>query len=126
MYELQVEHRFRARHGIRLPSGELEPLHEHEWRVRACIEGENLDKNGMVMDFHALKALLKKAAQPLMDGASINEVAFFAKGGASTEQMARFFYERLDECLPRQVRLKAVKLWEEPDQAATYRPTTMD
>ncbi len=126
MYELQVEHRFHARHGVRLPSGGIEPLHDHEWRIKVFVVAEKLDENGMVIDFHVLLNLLKKAAHSLAPTSSVNETPFFAGRGASTEQMAYFFYEWLTERLPRHVRLKAVRLWEEPDRAATYYPSGRD
>ena len=41
MFRLQVERRFTAKHAIVI-EGELEELHEHDWRVRVRVQGPRL------------------------------------------------------------------------------------
>ncbi|MGL6195824.1 MAG: 6-pyruvoyl trahydropterin synthase family protein [Thermoguttaceae bacterium] len=50
---------FTASHGIKYESGELEPLHEHEFRVIAEISGP-LNAAGYVVDFIAASDVLKR------------------------------------------------------------------
>ena len=61
VYEITVERTFAAAHAIRLPDGALEPMHGHNWRVRATVAAERLDGIETVMDFHDLQALLDDA-----------------------------------------------------------------
>ena len=42
LYAVSVEISFLASHQLRLGGGEAEALHEHKWRVRVELEGEEL------------------------------------------------------------------------------------
>lgn len=120
MYTIACEHRFRARHRLRLRGQEPETLHEHDWKVRATVEAGELDEDGLVMDFLALKGMLGEAVADLAGVGSLEEMPEFGGGNPSTERVARLVYDRLAERLPDGVRLREITVWETADCRATY------
>lgn len=65
MFHVIVEETFNALHQLRLPSGVMEPLHGHDWRVRVrCVRNE-LDAHGMVIDFEDVRRRVRSAIEPL-------------------------------------------------------------
>ena len=94
MYEIEVEVSFPASHQVSLAGGEPEPLHEHDWRVRAKLAGEKLSSEGMLVDFAIVKQLLEQIADKLR-GKDLTQVAVLADQACSAENAARYFYEQL-------------------------------
>lgn len=118
-YELRVRADFHASHRIRLHDGEMEPLHEHTWRVDAFVEGEHLGEHGMLMDFTDLKRRLTAITGGL-NQSCLNEHAAFAAACPTTERLARFFHDTLARGLPDGIRISKVRVFETPDCAAAY------
>lgn len=121
MYSTTVEIVFKAAHFLRLPDHQKEPLHEHDWKVAATVESQDLDAYGMVIDFHKLQKLLKQAVEPLSQAASINELPDFQNGNPCTECIAKYIYDRTAGKLAGNLTLRKVELWETPDCRACYR-----
>jgi 6-pyruvoyltetrahydropterin/6-carboxytetrahydropterin synthase len=120
VYEITVDATFSASHQLRGYTGEIEPLHGHNFRVEASVAAPHLDKLGLVMDFLKLEALLKDILAPF-DHRHVNEVAPFDQVNPSTENMARFFFEKLQEKLGRPgLELRRVRVWEAPTFCASY------
>ncbi|HOK46725.1 MAG TPA: 6-carboxytetrahydropterin synthase, partial [Bryobacteraceae bacterium] len=46
MFEISVEETFAAGHALRNYRGKCENVHGHNYRIRAVIEGEQLDEAG--------------------------------------------------------------------------------
>jgi len=124
-YELRVRAGFYAFHQIRLPSGEMEPLHGHNWRVDVFVEGEDLGEHGMLMDFADLKRPLTDITDAL-DQSCLNDHAAFAAACPTTERLARFVHDALAPGLPRAIRIAKVRIYETPDCAAAYLPDRRD
>ena len=61
MFGIIVEKQFCATHQLRLPDGTLEPLHGHDWIVRAFCRAGRLDEFDMVLDFHVAEQALASA-----------------------------------------------------------------
>jgi 6-pyruvoyltetrahydropterin/6-carboxytetrahydropterin synthase len=120
-YELRVRAEFSASHQIRLPSGEMEPLHDHNWRVDVFVEGEDLGEHGLLMDFGDLKRQLTDLTGGL-DRSCLNDHAAFAADDPSTERLARFVHDALAPGLPSEIRISKVRIYETPDCAAAYLP----
>lgn len=120
MYELSVQRVFSAAHALLL-GGRREPLHGHDWRVTIVVAGTNLDRDGLLCDFHALEAALDAVIAPLSN-ANLNEVEPFTRVNPSAEQVARHIADRLAPSLPSSVRLARVSITEAPGCEATYRP----
>ena len=55
MYELKTIAQFGAAHRLNNIGGKCENLHGHNWRVETFVKGEELDKNGLLVDFKVIK-----------------------------------------------------------------------
>ena len=121
MYEVAVEISFSARHQLRLGDKALEPLHEHNWRVRAELQGDNLGPDGLLVDFVKVKKLLAEIADKLQ-GSDLAELPGLIGKNPSAENVARCFYEQLQGRFDTDVRLAAVIVEEAPGCWASYRP----
>jgi 6-pyruvoyltetrahydropterin/6-carboxytetrahydropterin synthase len=131
-FAVTIRRRFVAAHAIRLPDGALEPIHEHDFDVRATVAAWELDAIDTVMDFHELQHLLDHILQPLKNQ-NLNQIAPFAtsEGGKlspTAERIAQWLADELItalDALPHlrgRVRLTQLTLEEAPDCIATYIP----
>lgn len=118
VFELTVETRFSAAHALML-RGEREPLHGHDWRVRAIVEGTALDADGLLCDFHAIKADLESIIAPFQT-TNLNESPAFASTNASAEAVARFIGMALADRLPDGIRLRRLAVTEAPGCEAAW------
>jgi len=119
-FEISVTREFSAAHQLRLYDGSIEPLHGHNWRVRASVWGQGLDSIGTVMDFHELERALDAIIQPLHNR-HLNELPPFSNGlNPSAENVAFHIGQSLR--LPEGVRLLSVEAWETSYCSAIYRP----
>jgi 6-pyruvoyltetrahydropterin/6-carboxytetrahydropterin synthase len=126
MFEVSVEETFAAGHALRNYHGKCENVHGHNYRVRAIIEGEELDAAGLLVDFSELKQTLRAIIEAL-DHRFLNDVPPFDKLNPSAENMARYFYEEMSRRLdgaarPNRIRVAEIKIWETDTATATYRP----
>ena len=125
MYELTIETVFSAAHAIVI-AGQREALHGHDWHVTACIAGEHLDADGLLVDFHAVEESLHAILRPFRN-ANLNECAPFDRTNPTAEHVARHIAAALDARLrpimgeARGVRVAWVRVTESPGCAATYR-----
>lgn len=118
-FEITTTCQFAAAHQLRLYDGSLEPLHGHNWRVRVCVAAEQLDRIGLVMDFHVLDRRVQAIIGP-MNNHHLNELPAFAARNPSAENVALHIAESLR--LPSGVQLVAIEVWETPENSAIYRP----
>lgn len=117
MYKLTVEDTFASAHYLYDYKGPCENLHGHNWKVQLVVEGETLDKAGMLVDFRVLKSLLKEERDKL-DHTLLNKVVEFSP---TSENLAKYLYENLGGKLPDNARLSEVIIWESPFTCASYR-----
>jgi len=94
MYTVSVEATFSATHRVALPDGALEPVHGHDWQVRAFLAGETLDESRMVTDFEAVRAALESVLSH-WQYRDLNEHADFANLSPTAEVVARIVLEKL-------------------------------
>jgi 6-pyruvoyltetrahydropterin/6-carboxytetrahydropterin synthase len=121
MFSLFVKDTFAAAHRIDLYNGKCEELHGHNFRVEALFEGENLGKEGMLVDFAVLKAHLRQVISDL-DHKYINEIPFFNEKASSSEYLALYIYNRLKELIDRNmIAIVEVRVWESENAYASYR-----
>jgi 6-pyruvoyltetrahydropterin/6-carboxytetrahydropterin synthase len=121
MFEVTVSARFMATHQVPEPSGQPEPLHGHEWRVRVTYAGPQLDGAGFLVDFGMVKEALAAALAPL-SGRNLNQVPELAGCWPTAEHVAAFIAEQVPRALPGDVRLACVEVEEEAGCWARYRP----
>lgn len=99
MYALTVEKTFSAAHAIVI-GGERERVHGHNWQVLATIEGESLDAEGLLVDFHALERALGAIIDRFHNG-SLNEVEPFTVLNPTAELVAKHIADELGAWLVR-------------------------
>lgn len=92
MYSIMVEATFCATHQVRYPNGELEPLHGHDWIVRAHFQRVELDNNAMVVDFDAAQHALKHIAAELHHK-NLNEHPHIGEANPTAERVAKWIFD---------------------------------
>jgi 6-pyruvoyltetrahydropterin/6-carboxytetrahydropterin synthase len=116
MYSIKVEATFSSAHNLRGYKGKCEELHGHNWKVEVTAQSRNLDKTGMVLDFKFLKDRLNVILEDL-DHKYLNKVKPFDKINPTSENIARYIYDRLK---PKIKNLKSVTVWENSSSSAAY------
>ena len=119
MFELVVETDFAAAHFLREYEGKCETLHGHNWRVEVRLRAAELGRLGMVMDFGDVKELTGAIMEDL-DHGCLNELGAFKDVNPTTENIAKYIYQRLSEALPSCVRVSRVTAWETDHCGAAY------
>jgi 6-pyruvoyltetrahydropterin/6-carboxytetrahydropterin synthase len=122
MYEVAVEASFSASHQLRLPDGELEPLHGHDWKAEARFQGPELDECGLLVDFNEALGALKEIVQT-MHHRHLNELDVFARLNPSAENVARVIFERLHAIGSFDRTLVSVRVSEAPGCVGGYSAT---
>lgn len=120
MYKITVKSHFSAAHRLRGYQGKCENLHGHNWMVKATVAAIDLNKIGIVIDFHDLKEMLSKAVESL-DHKYLNELHYFKKINPTSENIAKFIYDKLNSKFKnRDVKLISVDIGETGTSYATY------
>jgi len=121
MYELKVITRFAAAHQLQMVAKQCENLHGHNWKIEVCVEGKELNRAGVLIDFGELKDRLSKIIDQL-DHKFLNELEILKNCQPSSENVARYIAHALDEILGIPgVRVSSVTAWESDDACATYK-----
>lgn len=124
MFEVTVEETFAAGHALRGYKGKCENVHGHNYKVRVVVEGEKLNSAGLLFDFAELRRRMKDVIGAL-DHRFLNDLPPFTEINPSAENIARYFYEQLNERLAASAngaRLREVVVFESDTTTATYRP----
>ena len=117
MFELSVESSFSSAHHLLNYEGKCENLHGHNWKVEITVQGEELDKSGMLVDFKILKAKLNHVLERL-DHRDLNALEEFRDISPSSENISKYIYTELKKTLPQ---LKQVAVWETEKAKAVYK-----
>jgi 6-pyruvoyltetrahydropterin/6-carboxytetrahydropterin synthase len=121
VYELKVVSDFAAAHNLREFRGKCENLHGHNWKVEVVVRGTELDSSGVVIDFAEIKKAMRELLGEL-DHRYLNDIPFFQEHNPSSENIARYLFDRLTEQLNGGSRwIHSVSAWESSDACATYR-----
>ncbi len=123
MFEVSVEQTFAAGHALRNYHGKCENVHGHNYRVQITVAGQNLDENGLLVDFIELKGLMARVVDYL-DHRFINDLPPFDVLNPSAENLAKYFHDEVSGGLksPLPVTISEVKVWETDTSLAVYRP----
>ena len=120
MYELSVKTRFSAAHCLVGYDGRCAARHGHNWEVTVFVKGKEVDKIGIVVDFHVLKQTLKDILGEL-DHTDLNALPAFASRNPTSENIARHVFDRFAArlkdggCL-----VSRVTVAETPENIVTY------
>ena len=90
MYYLKKEISIAGAHQLKLsyPSG-CNNLHGHNWKITVFCKSEQLDKNGMVIDFKKIKEIVNE-----LDHAVINDFV----EQPTAENIAKYLCEKIPFC----------------------------
>jgi 6-pyruvoyltetrahydropterin/6-carboxytetrahydropterin synthase len=120
MYELKILSQFAAAHQLRESGGKCEQMHGHNWKVEVFVRGETLGDDGLLIDFHDVKAATHRVLEAL-DHKYLNEVAPFDRLNPSSENIARHVFDAISgELNSDRVRVSRVTAWESDTACATY------
>ena len=120
MFEITVYSHFAGAHRLRCLQGRCEALHGHNWKIEASVASNRLPKEGIVLDFGILKQKVEKILKTV-DHTYLNDLSYFAKGEPSSENIAKYIFDKLKKELARYpVKLKRVTAWESETSSATY------
>ena len=120
MFEITVLSHFSAAHRLRHLHGKCEALHGHNWRIEVSVAAKELTKEGVVIDFGLLKNRVETILKTL-DHTYLNDLPYFLKREPSSENIARYIFDRLKkELRPYSVTLEKVSAWESETAYATY------
>lgn len=126
MFEVTVEQHFAAGHALREYKGKCENVHGHNYRVQITVEGEKLNRIGLLVDFVELKKAVREVVDRL-DHQFINDLEPFTVINPSAENMAKYFYDEVTKRLDIEQgeapsRVSQIKIWETDTSVAVYRP----
>lgn len=127
MFEVTVEQTFAAGHALREYKGKCENVHGHNYKVQITVEGEQLNRIGLLIDFVELKRVVREVIDRL-DHQFINDLEPFTVINPSAENMAKYFYDEVSRKLDNAnagtpARISQIKIWETDTSIAVYRPT---
>jgi 6-pyruvoyltetrahydropterin/6-carboxytetrahydropterin synthase len=120
-YLLRVRSRFEAAHHLTSYRGAPEPNHGHSWQVEAAFAVDELDDEGIGVDFVAVRGALDELAGRF-DHGDLNAHPPFDRLSPTTERIAEWFFEQLVAKLPASPPIE-VTVWEGPSASATYLPS---
>jgi 6-pyruvoyltetrahydropterin/6-carboxytetrahydropterin synthase len=120
MYELKIVTDFSAAHRLNNFYGKCESLHGHNWKVEVFLRGDRLDEAGLVKDFGVVKAKAREVLGEL-DHKFLNDLPAFREQNPSSENLARYLFERLVAALnDDNVQINRVSVWESDTSCASY------
>ena len=123
MFEITVQAGFSSGHFLREYYGKCENPHGHNYRVLVTLIGEQLEPNGLLLDFKALKDLLKPTVD-FLDHHMINDLEPFTHVNPSAENLAKYFYDQtaaeLHAVTGGRVRVKDCTVYETDTSFARY------
>ncbi len=122
MYEVKIITQFSAAHRLENFYGKCEALHGHNWKVEVFLQGDHLDNAGLLMDFGVVKARTQELLQEI-DHKYLNELPAFSHHNPSSENLARYLFDRLEAMFNgERVRVSRVNVWESDSSCASYFP----
>lgn len=116
MFEVKIETSFSAAHHLLNYCGNCENQHGHNWKVEVYIQGENLDKSNILVDFKILKREVNTIIDYL-DHADINTLPEFENVSPSSEIISKFIYDKVKEKFEN---VSKVSVWETQTSCASY------
>ena len=127
MFEVTVEQTFAAGHALREYKGKCENVHGHNYKVQITVEGERLNRIGLLVDFVELKRVVREVVDRL-DHQFINDLEPFTVINPSAENMAKYFYDEVSKKMDgtsgeTATRISQIKIWETDTSIAVYRPS---
>ncbi len=120
MYEVTIKKSFSAAHLLKEIGGKCEELHGHNFLVEVSVAAESLNSEGLLIDFRVVKGWTDEVLEQL-DHKYLNELEYFKSINPSSEQIARFLYDRISEkSRQAKITLSRVTVWESENSRVSY------
>lgn len=120
MYQITVISHFSGAHRLRYLHGKCEELHGHNWKVEVSVVSNQLNQEGVVIDFVLLKQKVEKILK-VLDHTYLNDLPYFSGKEPSSENIAKYIFDRLKgELKGHHAKLRGVTAWESETSCATY------
>lgn len=116
MFEVKIETHFSSAHHLLNYKGECENQHGHNWKVEVYVQGTELDKSNILIDFKVLKKIVNEIVNYL-DHTDINTLPEFENVSPSSEFISKFLYGKIKEKIPN---VSKVSVFETPTSCASY------
>jgi len=122
MYEVTIIKSFSAAHLLAEIGGKCEELHGHNFKVEVTVAAEELNSNGLLIDFRLLKKRLGEILEDV-DHKYLNTLTSFSGINPSAENIAKYICEEMELKIKTSgVNVARVKIWESENAAVTYIP----
>lgn len=119
MYTITIESSFRASHQLTYAAGQTEDRHEHDWQLKVAAQIEELDENGLAIDFIYLKSGIDKITT-ILDNSVLEELSCFEGINVTAENIAKYIFDQLEPQMPTKAMLISVDIMEAPGCWAKY------
>lgn len=120
MFDIFIKTHFAGGHHLRDYPGECEKPHGHNWKVHVTVRAHELDELGMGIDFKILKKMVNTTIDKL-DHTNLNELDIFEKINPSSENIAMFIFNDLENGLNHdRYNLYSVTVYETDTSGLTY------
>jgi 6-pyruvoyltetrahydropterin/6-carboxytetrahydropterin synthase len=120
MYEVTIKKSFSAAHLLKEIGGKCEELHGHNFLVEVSVASESLNSEDLLIDFRVVKRWTDEVLEQL-DHKYLNEIEYFKNINPSSEQLARFVYDRISEKSQNaKITLSRVTVWESDNSRVSY------
>ena len=120
VYEVTIKQSFSAAHMLNEIGGACEKLHGHNFVVEISICSIVLSEEGILIDFRILKQWADEILKEF-DHKYLNDISYFKDTSPSSENIARYIYDRISEKVKkRNLDVSRVTIWESEDARASY------
>ena len=120
MFKLIVKKEFSSAHILVGHPGACKRMHGHNWVVEAKVEGEQINKIGMVIDFKDIKNELENIISRL-DHQYLNDLEPFMENNPTAENISKYIYKELSKNINTDnIKVSEIKLWETNSSAVIY------
>lgn len=120
-FDVSVSASFSAAHAIKGMVGSCEKLHGHNWKVEVHVVVDDLDARGIAVDYRELRSQLQQIVNPF-DHSVLNEVPELRGLSPTCENLAKHIFACLVRELPKEQKLRKVRVWESDYSSAAYMP----
>ncbi len=118
--DIFIQTHFSGGHHLRAYPGNCENPHGHNWHVKVTVRAAQLDELGMGIDFRQLKKAVNAVVDEL-DHRDLNELPAFQAINPSSEHIAMYLFQRLQEPLQSErYRLYSVEVRETESTGVIY------
>jgi 6-pyruvoyltetrahydropterin/6-carboxytetrahydropterin synthase len=120
LYEVTIKQSFSAAHMLNEIGGRCEKLHGHNFVVEISICSNVLSVEGILIDFRILKQWTDEILKEF-DHKYLNDISYFKDTSPSSENVARYIYDRISEKVKESnLDVSRVTVWESADARVSY------